>query len=135
MEQVRILVAEDDPLVLLAVEDALQEAGFDVVTASSGSQAIELLGDAQGQIKAVVTDIRMGPGPSGWDVGRHAREGLPSMPVVYVSGDSAADWAVHGVPKSLMLSKPFAFPQLITALASLLNDADPAKATTQPEDT
>lgn len=119
---VRILVAEDDPLVLMAVEEALTEAGFEVVTADSGAAAIKLLDETP--VVAVLTDIRMGPGPSGWDVGRHARERAASMPVIYVSGDSADAWPVHGVPKSVMLSKPFAFPQLITALSNLLNAAD-----------
>jgi len=43
------------------------------------------------------------------------------MPVVYVSGDSAADWPVKGVPQSIMLSKPYAHAQLISALATLIN--------------
>lgn len=133
MEQVRILLAEDDPLVLLAVEAALQEAGFDVLTAMSGSEAIKLISEDEGLIKAVVTDIRMGSGPSGWDVGRHSRASSPSMPVVYVSGDSAADWAIHGVPKSVMLPKPFAFPQLITALSGLLNEAAQEVALSPPD--
>jgi two-component system, OmpR family, response regulator len=55
------------------------------------------------------------------------------MPVIYVSGDSVADWGVHGVPKSIMLSKPFAFPQLISALSSLLNEVDQLAALSPDE--
>lgn len=61
MEQVRILVAEDDPLVLLAVEEALKEAGFEVATATSGSEAIRLISEDEGLIKAVVKT-------SAWDL-------------------------------------------------------------------
>ncbi|PHJ94518.1 response regulator [Nostoc linckia] len=128
MDKVRILVVEDDPLVLVAVEEALLEAGFEVVTAGSANDAVQTLESEHTALKAVLTDIRLGKGASGWDVGRHARTLSPSMPVIYVSGDSAQDWAVHGVPKSVMLSKPFAFPQLVTALATLLNEADQAAA-------
>jgi hypothetical protein len=51
----------------------------------------------------------------------HAREINPSFPVVYMSGDSAEDWASQGVPNSIMLSKPFAPAQLVTAVSQLLN--------------
>jgi hypothetical protein len=38
-----------------------------------------------------------------------------------MSGRDADDWAVHGVPNSIMLAKPFAPAQLITAVSQLLN--------------
>jgi len=92
LDSVVILVAEDDALVLFAVEEALTEAGFEVISAASGSEAIRLLDDEQFSLKAVVTDIRMGPGPSGWEVAQR----IPAMPIIYVSGDSSGDWSVHG---------------------------------------
>jgi CheY-like chemotaxis protein len=59
----------------------------------------------------------------GWDVARRAREMEPEFPVVYMTGDSADDWASKGVPKSILLNKPFAPAQLITAISQLLNGA------------
>ena len=61
----------------------------------------------------------------GWDVARHAREGKPDMPVVYMTGDSADEWASKGVPNSILLTKPFAPAQLVTAVAQLLNTGTP----------
>lgn len=52
---------------------------------------------------------------------RHAREIDPAFAVVYMSGDSTEDWASKGVPNSIMLAKPFALAQLVTAVAQLLN--------------
>lgn len=72
----------------------------------------------------MVTDIRMGKGQNGWDVGRHVREAVPTMPVICMSGDSSSDWASQGVLNSVMIAKPFAFPQLITAISTLLNASD-----------
>lgn len=46
------------------------------------------------------------------------------MPVVYISGDSAHEWPVKGVPKSVMVPKPFAVAQIITAVPILLNETD-----------
>src|SRR6478736_1409615 len=62
---------------------------------------------------------------SGWDLARKAREAEPSFPVVYMTGAAADEWAVHGVPGSILLQKPFAPAQLTTAIAQLLNVAAP----------
>jgi DNA-binding response OmpR family regulator len=59
----------------------------------------------------------------GWEVARRAREISPAFPIVYMSGASAGDWTSKGVPHSIMLAKPFAPAQLVTAVAQLLNVA------------
>ncbi|WIJ23813.1 response regulator [Devosia sp. RR2S18] len=102
-----VLVAEDEPLLALNIEMALEDAGFNVVTANSGDAAIELLEAKPQRFSAVLTDIRMPGKADGWDVGRRARELLPTVAVLYVSGDSARMWWSKGVPGSTMLSKPF----------------------------
>ncbi|MDX3930199.1 MAG: response regulator [Shinella sp.] len=125
MGSVTILLAEDETLLLIDYEHALSEAGFDVVTVPSGKNAIKLLTTAELPVHGLVTDIRFGELPDGWDVARVAREVDPEMPVVYVSGDSAPDWASKGVPNSIMIEKPFAIAQLVTAISQLLNDRSP----------
>ncbi|MDP3406684.1 response regulator [Bosea sp. (in: a-proteobacteria)] len=117
-----VLLIEDEPLILMDVEVALQDAGFEVVTAGNAAKAITIFEKRSATICAVVTDIRLGKGDSGWDVGRHVREAVPTMPVVYMSGDSSGEWTAQGVPNSIMIAKPFAFPQLITAISTLLNE-------------
>ena len=122
-----ILVVEDDHLIQSVVEEALKEGGFEIVIASSGEHAAELLDSAKGKYRALVTDINLGRDKlDGWEVARHAREIDPAFPVVYMSGDSAEDWASKGVPNSIMLAKPFAPAQLVTAVAQLLNGGTPA---------
>ena len=122
-----ILVVEDDHLIQSVVEEALKEGGFETMVASSGEQAAELLDSAEGNYRALVTDINLGREKlDGWEVARHAREIDPAFPVVYMSGDSAEDWASMGVPNSIMLAKPFAPAQLVTAVAQLLNGRMPA---------
>ena len=117
-----ILVVEDDQLVQGVVEDCLSEGGFGVVIASSGENAVELLDAAEGKYRALVTDINFSTSKiNGWDVAKHAREIHPNFPVVYMSGKDADDWAAKGVPNSIMLPKPFAPAQLVTAVSQLLN--------------
>ena len=121
-----ILVVEDDHFIQSVVEESLTDGGYEVVIASSGETAVEMLDASEGKYRALVTDINLGSSQiDGWDVARHAREIDPGFLVVYMSGKDADDWASKGVPKSIMLSKPFAPAQLLTAVSQLLN-AGPA---------
>jgi DNA-binding response OmpR family regulator len=122
MDSVTILVVEDDQLVQATVVDALSEGGFKSTLAASGEEAIALVKDGKSQFRAVVTDINLNDKLDGWEVARAARELDPTMPVVYMTGSHADDWASKGVPNSIMLAKPFAPAQLVTAVSNLLNE-------------
>lgn len=117
-----LLLVEDEFLISEMVQCVLEEGGYSVKAVASGSHATEML-DGQDRISGLITDVRLGEGPDGWAVARHARHGRPALPVVYMTGDSAADWAAEGVPRSLLLQKPFAPAQMLTALSTLLNEA------------
>ena len=125
MEVPVILVVEDEELLQSFIADALHDGGFEVIVASSGEEAATLLQAGNGQYRALVTDIDLKGKMDGWEVAQHAREIQPQFPLVYMSGAAAADWTSKGVPNSVMLSKPFASAQLLTALANLLNNATP----------
>ena len=58
---------------------------------------------------------------NGWQVAKAAREIDPTFPIVYMTGAAAGDWPSHGVPNSILLEKPFAPAQLVTAVSQLLN--------------
>jgi CheY-like chemotaxis protein len=115
-----ILVVEDEIVLHLALEDDLRGAGYDVAFAVNAARAQALI-EKNERIKALVTDIRLGSGDNGWVLAQHAREKYPDIPVIYMSGDSASDWSAYGVPNSIMLAKPFASAQLVTAISHLLN--------------
>ena len=120
-----VLVVEDEPLIGLTVEDALGEAGYDVRLISQAVEALHQLESAADVLSALVTDIRLQGGKDGWQVARRARELNPTLPVVYMSGDSAIDHSSQGVPHSLMVQKPFAAAQIVTAVSTLINKAPP----------
>src|SRR3979411_1029333 len=74
------------------------------------------------EYRILVIDIKLGKDRiSGWDVARRARAINPEFPVVYITGANAEDWAVQGVPNSILLTKPFAPAQLVTAVSQVLN--------------
>jgi DNA-binding response OmpR family regulator len=121
-----ILVVEDDTLIQSVVEEALADGGYRIVIASSGENAVKLIAAADGKYRALVTDINLGRNMvDGWEIARHAREIDPAFPVIYMSGDSATDWSSKGVSNSIMLTKPFAPAQLVTAVSQLLNAGAP----------
>jgi DNA-binding response OmpR family regulator len=122
-----ILVVEDDQSIQSIVEEALTDGGFEIVIASSGEQAIERINTSNPAFRALVTDINLGRDRmDGWAVARHAREHRADMPVIYMTGDSADEWASKGVPNSILLTKPFAPAQLVTAVSQLLNTGTPS---------
>jgi CheY-like chemotaxis protein len=127
-DAITLLLVEDQPLLLAALQETLEEAGFTVIAARTGSGALEEIATDAGRFRGLVTDIDLGPGPGGWEVARAIRERVPAMPVVYVSGTSSEHWAAQGVPGSIMVPKPFVDAQILTALVTLMNvgDAGPA---------
>lgn len=120
-----ILVIEDDESIQTIAEDALTEAGFEPAITPSGEEALTLLMGMKGKFRALVTDISLRGKMDGWEVARRTREIDPEFPIVYISGIGAADWPSKGVPNSVMLAKPFAPAQLVTAVSNLLNSAAP----------
>ena len=120
-----ILVLEDDELLQPIVEETLSDGGFGAEIVASGEEAMSLLNKNKGKYRALVTDIKVRGKMDGWEVAQHAREIEAEFPIVYMSGDSAADWTSKGVPNSIMLAKPFAPAQLIIAVSNLLNRGTP----------
>ena len=71
MNDQAVLLVEDEAIILLGVQVGLEEAGFAVVSAKNAVEALAQFDRDPAAIKALVTDIRLGGGPSGWDVSRH----------------------------------------------------------------
>jgi CheY-like chemotaxis protein len=126
-----VLVVEDDHLVQSLVEESLTDGGFEIAIAATGEEAIALLKGKHIQYRALVTDSNLAAKVDGWDVARVAREIDPTFPVVYMTGAAADEWASKGVPNSVLLSKPFAPAQLVTAVSQLLNAGSAPTAPTE----
>jgi two-component system cell cycle response regulator CpdR len=123
-----LLLVEDEALIRHDLKEALVEAGFDVTEAASGGRALSEFEANASRIRGLITDINLGKGPDGWEIARRGRELIPDLPVVYLSGHGSIDWPSKGVPNSLIVSKPFAAAQLITAISTLLVEADAHRA-------
>ncbi len=119
-----VLLIEDEPLVLLVAQDALAAGGYTVLPFQIASEALSELESRIAELSGLVTDIRLPGGPDGWEIARRARELRADLPVVYTTADSAADWPAKGVPNSVVVQKPYAGAQLLTAISTLITTAD-----------
>jgi CheY-like chemotaxis protein len=122
---VLVFLVEDEILLQLPLSEALKEGGYAVEVASNGEQAIQKLEAPDAKYGALATDVHLSGKVTGWDVAKRARELFPMLPVVYMTGDAAGEWGANGVPNSVLIQKPFAPAQVVTAVSQLLNQAAP----------
>lgn len=112
----KILVVEDEELLRELAVDALEDAGFDVIQAATGEEALcrcqEHVADA------LFTDIRLPGKVDGWDIAEHCRKARPNIPVVYATGYSPAEPRL--VPGSRLFRKPYSPEQVIATIRELL---------------
>jgi CheY-like chemotaxis protein len=80
-----ILCVDDEETSLLLRKPVLETAGYEVVTAVSATQALELLSSRK--IDLLLTDYLM-PGQSGTELARAAKSMFPALPVILLSGVS-----------------------------------------------
>jgi len=115
-----ILVIEDDDAIQGLVEDALSEGGFETALAATEEEAVTLLAGRNVTYRTCHRH-QLARRFNGWEVARAAREVDPTFPVIYMSGAAVEQWPIQGVPHSIMLQKPFAPAQLVTAVSNLVN--------------
>lgn len=118
----RALVSEDEVLVAQLIEFILGDEGLDPTIVFSGREAIKAV-QADPGYQILITDIRVGDPPNGWEVAKAARRANPDIGVVYVTGDSMADWSAKGVPGSIVVAKPFSPSEIVSAVKSVLDRA------------
>ncbi len=116
-----ILVVEDaEPLRKLA-RTFLEERGFQVLTASSGEEALKVAAEFSGKIHLLLTDVVM-PGMNGRVLAEQLLPKRPGMKVLYMSGYTDSFIAGHGVLEegTHLLHKPFTEEVLISKVCEVL---------------
>lgn len=114
-----ILVADDDDGLRAIMARALAGAGFPVVTASRGEEALALAQTLEGQLGLVITDICM-PGMDGLTLADHLAHFRKPPPVLFIS--AFADG--HEIPGPF-LTKPFSPSALVEAVAQIVGTPAP----------
>jgi len=90
----RILVVDDEPMIVSLLSTIFREKGWNVTEAGSGSDGIDKL--AQNPFDVILTDLVM-PGDSGIDLLRAAKEVLPDTEVILMTGFATADTAIEAM--------------------------------------
>lgn len=119
-----VLVADDDANVLLPLSAYLKKQGYDVRSATSGTEAIQMITDAQPEV--LLCDIGM-PNTSGIDVGMFCRDHAAGTSVILMTGRScdATSADAHACGAVSVLRKPFTMRQVIDLLDDLAHRREP----------
>lgn len=112
----RVLIVEDEPLLLEVSSEAFAEAGYTVVAVPSGDQGVVEL-QAQAGFDLLLTDIRMPGRVGGWTMAAEARRRNPEIAVIYVTGFAEEDGGM--VPGSVLIRKPYRMRAVLDAAAQL----------------
>ena len=104
--QPRVLVVEDEFLIRLTLVEALSDEGFEVLEADTGDAALSIL-QSDGPISLLLTDIQLPGSLNGNSLVTKARESLPDLPVIFMTGrlDSADD--ARRSERDVFISKPY----------------------------
>jgi len=121
-----ILVVDDEPMVLTLARTVLERFGYNVLAATRGEEALNILRRAPEDISAVILDITM-PGMDGEEAFRGLKSIRSDVPVILSSGHSESDamGRFSGEGLAGYLQKPYTAAQLAGKLRSAL----PAKMT------
>jgi two-component system, chemotaxis family, chemotaxis protein CheY len=117
----RILIVEDDDGIRDLVDIVLSSAGYEVLTASDGAAALQVVGTVHPDL--VLLDMRM-PVMDGWEFARQYRAGPePHAPIVVLT--AARDAAVRAaeISANAYLGKPFEVAELLTLVGRLAHPA------------
>ena len=90
----RVLIVDDEPMIVSLLSTVLRETGWDVTGAASGTDGIDQLDRARFDV--ILTDLIM-PGDSGIDLLRAAKEIHPDVEVILMTGYATADTAIEAM--------------------------------------
>jgi DNA-binding response OmpR family regulator len=117
----RLLVVEDEAVVLHLLGRGLRENGYEVEEAMDAAQAIAILERIDGKVDAVITDVVM-PAMSGKDLAKQIRSRWPGLPILFISGYTSDEVVGKGLidQGEKFLQKPFAPDVLARAVGEMV---------------
>ena len=120
----RLLVVDDEAMILELLSGSLRMAGFEVITASSGAEAVRAA--ASGRPDLVLLDVMM-PDGDGFEALRRIRSGGAEVPVIFLTArDEVPDRvAGFGVGADDYVTKPFSLDELLGRIRAVLKRTRP----------
>lgn len=116
--QPQVLVVEDEFLIRLTLVEALSDEGFEVLEADTGDAALSVL-QCSPAIRLLLTDIQLPGSLDGHALAAKARESLPDLPVIFMTGRlDAADDAQRST-RNVFITKPYTLTDICKAAKRL----------------
>ncbi|MGE6605460.1 response regulator transcription factor [Halomonas sp. NPDC076908] len=123
---VKVLVVDDEPNIVLSLEFLMEQAGFEVVTAEDGEQALARVEDTRPDL--LLLDISL-PGISGFDVLERLRskEATAQLPIIMLTAHGRDVEREKGMALGAddYITKPFSTQSLVEKVKALLNEEQP----------
>src|SRR6266478_811243 len=115
----RILIVEDDPHILLGLEEVLKSDGFEVAVCSRGDRAVEAVGKQRPAM--IVLDVML-PGLSGYDICKQLRAKKVATPILMLTAKGQEIDKVVGLELGAddYVTKPFGVRELLARIHALL---------------
>jgi len=124
----RILVVDDSPINLKLVGAALAPAGYEIITAQNGREALQRVEGIEPDM--VILDVMM-PELNGYEVCRRLRQraNLGQLPIMMLTANDSLEERINGLEAGAddYMSKPFEVPELQARVKALLRRAAPAQ--------
>ena len=114
----RILVVEDELLIRMMVSDELREAGYEVIEAFNGDEALAVLNTLV-RVDLVISDVRMPGSLDGLGLLGAVRAIFPTLPVIIASGHLEPSLAVKKGAAEF-LAKPYSLGAVLKAVQDVL---------------
>jgi DNA-binding response OmpR family regulator len=114
-----VLLVEDEVDLAELIAEALEDEGLEAAIATSDVDAYAALDDRAKDFAALIADINLGVGTTGFDVARRARQLNRTLKVVYITGQSA-HLGRFGVEDGVMFPKPFNARELAQRVKALV---------------
>ena len=117
--EARLLVVEDEPTILELLSGSLRFAGFDVVTAASGVEALRVTAAVRPDL--ILLDVMM-PEADGFEVIRQIRSGGPRIPVIFLTARDSVRDRVAGLTLGGddYITKPFSLDEVLARIRAVL---------------
>jgi two-component system, OmpR family, response regulator len=117
--EARLLVVDDEPTILELLAGTLRFAGFDVLTAVSGTEALRVAATARPDL--ILLDVMM-PDCDGFEVVRRIRSGGPRVPVIFLTARDAVAERVTGLTLGGddYVTKPFSLDEVLARIRAVL---------------
>jgi len=117
--KIKILVVEDDPHILLGLEEVLKSEGYDVASCNRGDAAVQAV--AKHQPALIVLDVML-PGASGYDICKQLRAKKNSTPILMLTAKGQEVDKVVGLDLGAddYVTKPFGVRELLARIQALL---------------